>query len=74
MSQRSSTLWRELESHLPYSVFATASGIILAGILLYVAMVASSARPPGLRRRLLWKATSTRSVSTTTPSPSLRPQ
>ena len=34
-------LWRELESHLPYSIFATAAGIILAGIMLYVAMVAS---------------------------------
>ncbi len=46
MSPRFHTLWRELESHLPYSVFATASGIILAGILSYVATVASLAQAP----------------------------
>jgi len=47
MTARFHTLWRELESHLPYSVFATASGIILAGILFYVAVVAAAARDGG---------------------------
>ena len=41
-----SALWRELQSHLPYSAFATAAGIILAGLMLYVALVISVARPP----------------------------
>lgn len=41
MTKRLANLWAELKGHLPYSVFATASGIILAGILLFVAMVAS---------------------------------
>ena len=42
MSKRGSIIWEELESHLPYSVFATASGIILAGILLFMAMVSQT--------------------------------
>ena len=42
MSSSPSVLWKELESHLPYSVFATAAGIVLAGIMLYVAIVSTS--------------------------------
>lgn len=42
MSRSMNTLWKEVESHLPYSVFATAAGIILAGLMLYIAMVTSS--------------------------------
>jgi len=44
MSKSYSVVWGELESHLPYSVFATAAGILLAGIMLYVAIVVTSAR------------------------------
>ena len=44
MTKRLSNLKAEFESHLPYSVFATASGIILAGILLFVATVATCER------------------------------
>ena len=35
----------ELKHHLPYSVFFTAAGITLAGILMYVAIVAGGAEP-----------------------------
>ena len=37
-------LWTETESHLPYSAFATAAGILVAGIMLYVAMVVTQSR------------------------------
>jgi len=45
MSKPLSILWHELGSHLPYSVFATAGGIILAGIMLYMAILVSNAVP-----------------------------
>ena len=38
-------LWGELKSHLPYSVFATAGGIILVGLMLYAALIISPAYP-----------------------------
>ena len=41
MAHSGSRLWHEMAAHLPYSVFATAAGIILAGIMLYMAMMAS---------------------------------
>ena len=46
MSKRSNVFWHELGGHLPYSIFATAAGIILAGIMLYVTIVASGAQAP----------------------------
>jgi len=36
-------LWRELRNHLPYSGFATAAGIILAGIMLTMSIIIVSA-------------------------------
>jgi len=36
-------VWRELRNHLPYSGFATAAGIILAGIMLTMSIVVVSA-------------------------------
>jgi len=36
-------LWRELRNHLPYSGFATAAGIVLAGIMLTMSIVVVSA-------------------------------
>ena len=50
MSSPLSVLWKELESHLPYSVFATAAGIVLAGILLYVAIVSTFETDAGEHR------------------------
>jgi hypothetical protein len=42
--------WRhlgsELKSHLPFTVFATGAGVLLAGVLTYVAILASSPRSP----------------------------
>lgn len=39
MNEHSSALWHELKHHFPFSVAATAGGILLAGLMLYMAMI-----------------------------------
>jgi hypothetical protein len=39
MNEPSSALWHELKHHFPFSVAATAGGILLAGLMLYMAMI-----------------------------------
>jgi len=46
MNKGFAVFWHELGGHLPYSIFATAAGIILAGIMLYVTIVASGTQAP----------------------------
>ena len=47
MTKMRQIIWDELQNHLPYSAFATAAGIILAGIMLYVAVVVTSVADRG---------------------------
>lgn len=39
MNEPTSALWHELKHHFPFSVAATAGGILLAGLMLYVAII-----------------------------------
>ncbi len=49
MASKKTIILKELSDHLPFSIFFTAAGMAVAGLLLYVAVVAGPVRTPAPR-------------------------